>query len=66
MIYMFLSNNPMSGDIKSSNLTCSNYISGAKNGHALGVTCFTKRLIYGKQEQSSCRKPLSLERSYLV
>ena len=30
MIYMFLSNNPSSGDINSSNLSCSNYAPGTK------------------------------------
>ena len=42
MIYMFLSNNPSSGDINSSNLSCSNYAPGAKNGPPFAAICFTQ------------------------
>ena len=47
VIYMFLSNNPMSGDINSLKLTCSNYISGAKKASP-GGHMFYKKTYIGK------------------
>ena len=50
MIYMFLSNNPSSGDLNSSNLPCSNNAPGVKNGTATG-SHILHMLILGKHEK---------------